>query len=215
MDEREALLRAILAAPDDDLPRLVFADWLEERQTSEDTIFAILLRARPVQGMATMTTPAVVDLVRRGCNGFQAARQSVERNDLLRHGYDELLAAERQVDTIMAAPGDEAVMRVARTATTEIVLGVVAQFQPLMAAALKDLARRAEAGDQNPDIRAVYHDVVRVADWPRQYGLPDLNDALAGYWRVVRDRVPTPGQYFDDAAEERQYGEIYAARRRR
>src|SRR5262249_52273565 len=30
MDERYRLIRAIEAEPDDDLPRLVFADWLEE-----------------------------------------------------------------------------------------------------------------------------------------------------------------------------------------
>jgi uncharacterized protein (TIGR02996 family) len=33
--ERLALLKAILAAPNDDLPRLVFADWLEENGTSD------------------------------------------------------------------------------------------------------------------------------------------------------------------------------------
>lgn len=31
LEEREAFLRAIFDAPDDDLPRLVYADWLEER----------------------------------------------------------------------------------------------------------------------------------------------------------------------------------------
>lgn len=31
MSERAAFMRAILAAPDDDLPRLVYADWLDER----------------------------------------------------------------------------------------------------------------------------------------------------------------------------------------
>lgn len=31
MNDGDALLRAILAAPDDDAPRLVYADWLEER----------------------------------------------------------------------------------------------------------------------------------------------------------------------------------------
>jgi uncharacterized protein (TIGR02996 family) len=31
LDQREAFLKAIFAAPDDDLPRLVFADWLEDR----------------------------------------------------------------------------------------------------------------------------------------------------------------------------------------
>ncbi len=34
-DEREAFLNAIFDAPDDDLPRLVFADWLDERGESD------------------------------------------------------------------------------------------------------------------------------------------------------------------------------------
>lgn len=35
MNQRLALLSAILANPDDDLPRLVFADWLEENGTTD------------------------------------------------------------------------------------------------------------------------------------------------------------------------------------
>jgi uncharacterized protein (TIGR02996 family) len=35
VDDREALQRAVAAAPDDDLPRLVFADWLEEHGEPE------------------------------------------------------------------------------------------------------------------------------------------------------------------------------------
>lgn len=35
MNQRLALLSAILAAPDDDLPRLVLADWLEENGTTD------------------------------------------------------------------------------------------------------------------------------------------------------------------------------------
>lgn len=31
MNERQSLLDAVLAAPDDDLPRLIYADWLDER----------------------------------------------------------------------------------------------------------------------------------------------------------------------------------------
>jgi uncharacterized protein (TIGR02996 family) len=30
MDQRQALLQAIIESPADDLPRLVYADWLEE-----------------------------------------------------------------------------------------------------------------------------------------------------------------------------------------
>ena len=39
MDESEALTRAVAAAPDDDLPRLVFADWLEERDEPAHAAF--------------------------------------------------------------------------------------------------------------------------------------------------------------------------------
>jgi len=37
-DER-ALIQAIIAAPDDDLPRLVYADWLEEHGRPERAEF--------------------------------------------------------------------------------------------------------------------------------------------------------------------------------
>jgi uncharacterized protein (TIGR02996 family) len=35
MSERDALVRAVLAAPEDDAPRLVFADWCDENGDSE------------------------------------------------------------------------------------------------------------------------------------------------------------------------------------
>lgn len=35
MSDRIALLRAILASPDDDLPRLVYADWLDDNGTTD------------------------------------------------------------------------------------------------------------------------------------------------------------------------------------
>ena len=39
MDDREALLRAAVASPDDDLPRLVYADWLEEHDDPGQAAF--------------------------------------------------------------------------------------------------------------------------------------------------------------------------------
>jgi uncharacterized protein (TIGR02996 family) len=39
MTDREALLRAVCESPDDDLPRLVFADWLEEHDEPERAEF--------------------------------------------------------------------------------------------------------------------------------------------------------------------------------
>jgi uncharacterized protein (TIGR02996 family) len=44
MDERDAFLRAVAANPEDDLPRLVFADWLEERGTPGDAARARFIR---------------------------------------------------------------------------------------------------------------------------------------------------------------------------
>jgi uncharacterized protein (TIGR02996 family) len=54
LDQREAFLLAIFASPDDDLPRLVFADWLEERGEVE---FAARIRfecATPATGGPTV-----------------------------------------------------------------------------------------------------------------------------------------------------------------
>lgn len=43
---RDALLRAIAAAPEDDTPRLVFADWLDEYGEGRDRFHAELIRAQ-------------------------------------------------------------------------------------------------------------------------------------------------------------------------
>ncbi|QJW93152.1 TIGR02996 domain-containing protein [Frigoriglobus tundricola] len=45
MTERDALLRAICANPDDDTPRLVYADWLDEHGDRRDRARAGLIRA--------------------------------------------------------------------------------------------------------------------------------------------------------------------------
>lgn len=44
--DEQSFLTAILAAPDDDTPRLVFADWLDERGTADDKARAALIRAQ-------------------------------------------------------------------------------------------------------------------------------------------------------------------------
>jgi uncharacterized protein (TIGR02996 family) len=44
--EREAFMAAILAAPEEDTPRLVFADWLDEQGGTEDKAHAALIRAQ-------------------------------------------------------------------------------------------------------------------------------------------------------------------------
>lgn len=44
--DEQAFLHAIVTAPDDDTPRLVFADWLDERGTDDDRARAALIRAQ-------------------------------------------------------------------------------------------------------------------------------------------------------------------------
>lgn len=44
--DEQSFLAAILATPDDDTPRLVFADWLDERGTADDKARAALIRAQ-------------------------------------------------------------------------------------------------------------------------------------------------------------------------
>ena len=44
MSERENLYAAICAAPRDDLPKLVFADWLDEHGDAADRAHAELIR---------------------------------------------------------------------------------------------------------------------------------------------------------------------------
>lgn len=39
MNDRDAFIRAIIARPDDDLPRLIYADWLDENQEPERAEF--------------------------------------------------------------------------------------------------------------------------------------------------------------------------------
>jgi len=45
MDEETAFLRGIAASPEDDLPRLVYADWLEERDDPRHEFLRLAVRA--------------------------------------------------------------------------------------------------------------------------------------------------------------------------
>ena len=62
MNEREALLRAVLEAPDDDAPRLVYADWLEEHGEAERAEFirvdcALAAVGHPPKGCRDLDCP--------------------------------------------------------------------------------------------------------------------------------------------------------------
>ena len=65
-DEREAFHAAIWASPDDDLPRLVYADWLDERGEADQAAFLRLL-------CAVRTCPPDVDKLRPLVADFRRA----------------------------------------------------------------------------------------------------------------------------------------------
>jgi uncharacterized protein (TIGR02996 family) len=65
MTEREALLRAVCANPDDDTPRLVFADWLDENGEPERAEFIRLqVRLAELLRLAASGTDVVANRAR-------------------------------------------------------------------------------------------------------------------------------------------------------
>ena len=62
MTEWEALMRAVCANPDDDLPRLVLADWLDENGEPERAEF---IRVQCRLSSLLLTTPERLTLERR------------------------------------------------------------------------------------------------------------------------------------------------------
>jgi uncharacterized protein (TIGR02996 family) len=80
MTPRLALLSAILAAPDDDLPRLVFADWLEEFGTTD-------------------ADAARVEFIRLGCKSKAKSRMTTAEGKWLDANWHRLLCS-----TITARP---------------------------------------------------------------------------------------------------------------
>jgi uncharacterized protein (TIGR02996 family) len=74
MNQRLALLSAILANPDDDLPRLVFADWLEENGTTD-------------------ADAARVEFIRLGCKSRVKSKISTAETKWLDANWPRLLGA--------------------------------------------------------------------------------------------------------------------------
>ena len=66
MTQRDALLRAVCENPDDDLPRLVFADWCEENGEPERADF---IRTQIELRRPNLTEPQQARLRRRAAVG--------------------------------------------------------------------------------------------------------------------------------------------------
>jgi uncharacterized protein (TIGR02996 family) len=90
MSEREALLRAICAHPNDDTPRLVFADWLHERDEED--------RAELIRAQCRMRVP--------GLQEDEFRTLSVRTNELLgAHGAAWKRAELPQFETFVTRYG--------------------------------------------------------------------------------------------------------------
>jgi uncharacterized protein (TIGR02996 family) len=83
MSDRAAFLAAVRAAPDDDLPRLVFADWLDEHGDPLGEFIRVQLELHPIRDH--LDDPRAVELTRR-------------QEDLLRQHRDDWLGPVADLD---------------------------------------------------------------------------------------------------------------------
>lgn len=65
MDDRQALLLAAIANPDEDMPRLALADWLQEHGSENDRARAEYMRLQCQIARVTDTSPRTVQLMAR------------------------------------------------------------------------------------------------------------------------------------------------------
>lgn len=85
MTEREALLRAICASPDDDTPRLVFADWLDEHEP-ESAWHAELIRLQ-CRGCGAAETLGAEKRWRKNPHNVLAMRDAFLVTESFRWGF--------------------------------------------------------------------------------------------------------------------------------
>lgn len=74
MSERQALFAAILARPDDDTPRLAFADWLDEQDGPGAGDWAAVIRSQVEAARAGRLSPRWVDLAYAQADVFRRHR---------------------------------------------------------------------------------------------------------------------------------------------
>jgi uncharacterized protein (TIGR02996 family) len=104
MNQEEAFLQAILEHPDDDAPRLVYADWLDEQGDAEQAEQAAFTRAQVRRARLPPDDPEVDELRRRG--GYLLARQQALWRARLRTGPAELKLVRGLVEGVqMPASG--------------------------------------------------------------------------------------------------------------
>lgn len=140
LDQREAFLLAIFANPDDDLPRLVFADWLEERGEGEAAhrirvecerkheIAAAVLPLRGFHHDARITCPA--DLL---ADPTEFRRRAILQNpewfgcvELKVKGG--LIASSKPINTILNSLVTQRVTKLDLSGT--VIGGWIAEFDP-------------------------------------------------------------------------------------
>jgi uncharacterized protein (TIGR02996 family) len=89
--DREALFAAVLAAPDDDLPRLVFADWLDETGHPANAARAAYIR---LQVEADRHPPGSSDRL-------EMTRQAEELRPSFKDEWDQAFESAELLDTVV------------------------------------------------------------------------------------------------------------------
>jgi uncharacterized protein (TIGR02996 family) len=103
MSDEAALLHAITAHPDDDTPRLVYADWLDEHDQPERAEF---IRVECEAERTDRSSPAHLPLLQRASDLFERYRyrwfKPLVGGDLV----DLVLTSRGFVDTVVLSPDD-------------------------------------------------------------------------------------------------------------
>lgn len=86
MDTEEVFLKAVIADPDDDAPRLIFADWLDEQGQGERAEFIKLQVELALGGGECRCTP-MSELIWGPCSGCRRLKRETELRDIGINGF--------------------------------------------------------------------------------------------------------------------------------
>ena len=103
MSDEAALLHAIYANPDDDTPRLVYADWLDEHDQPERAEF---IRVECEEARTDHSSPAYLPLLQRASDLFERYRRRWFKPLVGGDLVDHVLTSRGFVDTVVLSPDD-------------------------------------------------------------------------------------------------------------
>lgn len=207
-DPHAPFLRAVIARPDDDLPRLVYADWLDEQGDSDRAEFIRLqcqLALAPLSPADERKAQNLLNRARKGAPVRLMARTPAtlrlkECLLLAKHPHDWLPEAVREMALFSSAPREDAaagrtwrcgfVERIACTWADWVRYGTLVRAEtPLRAVTLTDW----------PQVWGQVRDVTQSATVP---GNVSLHGEPPYSWSSSTRNPLVSGEYYPDACQK-------------